>query len=54
MALYSSALEMKVVNISRNYEVVIITVKPKASLLSNVSIRIHPLTFINEVLPSFD
>ena len=51
MALYSSAIVMKGFTSSRKlFEAEIITVKLKVSLLLNVSLRIHPLTFINEVL----
>ena len=49
MTLYSSALVMKLFNNSKSY------FKrngkaPKASLLLNALLRIHPLTFITEAL----
>ena len=51
MALYSSAVVMKGFNSSRKlFQADIITVKLKAGLLLNASLRIRPLTFINEVL----
>ena len=51
MALYFSGIVMKGFNSSRKlFEAETITVKLKASLLLNVSLCIHPLTFINEAL----
>ena len=51
MALYSSAAVMKGFNSSRRlFKAKIITVKPKAGLLLNAVLHIHPLTFINEAL----
>ena len=51
MALYYSAVVMKGFNNSRKlFLAEIITVKLKASLLLNASLRIRPLTFINETL----
>ena len=51
MALYSSPVVMKGFKSSRKlFYTEIITVKLKAGLLSNASLYIHPLTFINEVL----
>ena len=49
MALYSSAVVMKGFNSSRKLKLRI-TLKLKAGLLLYVSLRIHPLTFITEVL----
>ena len=50
LALYSSALVMKHFNKSRKlFQVKIITVMLKASLLLNALLCIHPLTFITEV-----
>ena len=51
MALYSSTLVMKLFNNSRKlFYAEIINVKPKAILLLNASLCIHPLTFLTEVL----
>ena len=51
MALYSSAVVLKDFHSSRKlFEAEIVTVKLKAALLLNASLRICPLTFINEVL----
>ena len=51
MALYVSAVVMKVFNSSRNlFYGEIVTMKLKAGLLLNVSLCICPLTFINEVI----
>ena len=51
MALYSSAVVIKGFNSSRKlFKAEIVTVKLKAGLLLNVSVRIHLFTFINEVL----
>ena len=50
-ALYSSAVVMKSFTNSRKlFSAKIITVKLKASLILNMSLRIRPLIFINEVL----
>ena len=49
-ALYSSAEVMKGFNSRKLFEVEIVTVKLKAGDLLNVSLRIRPLTFINEAL----
>ena len=48
MALYSSAIVMKGFISSRKSKIV--TVKLKVDLLLNASLRICPLTFINEAL----
>ena len=51
MALYSSVVVMKGFNSSTKLlKAEIVTVKLKAGLLLNVSLHIHPLTFINEAL----
>ena len=51
MALYYSAIVIKGFNSSRKlFYAEIVTVKLKAGLLLNSSLRIHPLTFINEAL----
>ena len=50
-ALYSSAVVMKDFNSSRKlFLAEIVTVELKAGLLLNASLRIRPLTFINEAL----
>ena len=51
MALYSSAVVMKGFKSSRKlFYAEIVTVKLKAGLLSNTSLHIHLLTFINKAL----
>ena len=51
MVLYSSAVVMEGFNSGRKlFQDEIITVKLKANLLLNASLRICPLTFINEAL----
>ena len=51
IALYSSAIVKKDFNSSRRLFLAdIITMKPKAGLLLNAVLCIHPLTFINEAL----
>ena len=51
MALYSSVVVIKGFNSRRKLcYAEIVTVKLKVGLLLNVSLHIHPLTFINEAL----
>ena len=51
MALYSSAVVIKgFTSSTKLFKAKIITVKLKVSLLLNTSLRIRPLTFINEAL----
>ena len=51
LALYSSALVMKLFNSSKNmFKVEIITMKLKTNLILNASLCICLLTFITEVL----